>query len=72
MLRELGLVDAEKGGLNDLLSGNNMLTHEALQIARDTKTSAEPKVETVKPVSQNNVAYEVTLDIDKPEQPRNV
>lgn len=71
MLRELGLVDAEKGGLNDLLSGNNMLTHEALQIARDTKASVEPKVETVKPVSQNNVAYEVTLDIDKPEQPRN-
>ncbi|GGZ35648.1 MULTISPECIES: flotillin family protein [Shewanella] len=71
MLRELGLVDAEKGGLNDLLSGNNMLTHEALQIARDTKASVEPKAETVKPVSQNNVAYEVTLDIDKPEQPRN-
>lgn len=30
MLRELGLVDADKGGLNDLLNGNNSLAADAL------------------------------------------
>ncbi len=32
MLRELGLVDAENGSLNDLLNGNNTLTTDAREI----------------------------------------
>ncbi|ABL99011.1 flotillin family protein [Shewanella amazonensis] len=32
MLRELGLVDKDKGGLNDLLTGNNALTTQAMQV----------------------------------------
>ena len=32
MLRELGLVDAEKGGLNDLLNGKNTFTSELLSV----------------------------------------
>lgn len=38
MLRELGMVDAEKGSLNDLLSGNNNLTQDALSIINSTET----------------------------------
>ncbi|MBW8183477.1 flotillin family protein [Shewanella nanhaiensis] len=37
MLRELGLVDAEKGGLNDLLSGNNSLASDTLSILDPNK-----------------------------------
>jgi flotillin len=37
MLRELGLVDAEKGSLNDLLNGNNSLTADAREIIQSAK-----------------------------------
>ena len=38
MLRELGMVDAEKGSLNDLLSGNNTLTQDALSLINNAET----------------------------------
>lgn len=38
MLRELGLVNAESGNLNDLLTGNNMLTSEAINVITSAKT----------------------------------
>jgi len=37
MLRELGLVDADNGTLNDLMTGNNALTDEAREIIRTSK-----------------------------------
>lgn len=37
MLRELGLVDKDKGGLNDLLTGNNVLTTQAMQVVEQAK-----------------------------------
>jgi flotillin len=40
MLRELGLVNAESGNLNDLLTGNNMLTSEAIKVNASAKTGA--------------------------------
>jgi uncharacterized membrane protein YqiK len=43
MLRELGLVDAEKGGLNDLLNGNNSLTADARDIIQSAKVPKAPK-----------------------------
>jgi uncharacterized membrane protein YqiK len=43
MLRELGLVDAEKGGLNDLLNGNNSLTADAREIIQSAKVPKAPK-----------------------------
>lgn len=39
MLRELGLVDADNGGLNDLLNGNNSLTTEAREIIQSAKVN---------------------------------
>jgi flotillin len=38
MLRELGLVNAESGNLNDLLTGNNTLTSEAINAIQSAKT----------------------------------
>ncbi|WP_372871948.1 flotillin family protein [Shewanella sp.] len=38
MLRELGLVDKDTGGLNDLLTGNNALTTQAMQVVEQAKT----------------------------------
>jgi len=38
MLRELGLVNAESGNLNDLLTGNNTLTSEAINVIQSAKT----------------------------------
>lgn len=43
MLRELGLVDAEKGGLNDLLTGNNSLTADAREIIQSAKVPKASK-----------------------------
>jgi uncharacterized membrane protein YqiK len=43
MLRELGLVDAEKGGLNDLLNGNHSLTADARDIIQSAKVPKAPK-----------------------------
>ncbi|AZG74845.1 flotillin family protein [Shewanella livingstonensis] len=37
MLRELGLVNAESGNLNDLLTGNNVLTSEAVDVIKSAK-----------------------------------
>ncbi|GGM80893.1 flotillin family protein [Shewanella xiamenensis] len=38
MLRELGLVQADSGTLNDLLNGNNALTTEALNVVKSANT----------------------------------
>ena len=38
MLRELGLVNSESGNLNDLLTGNNALTSEAINVIQSAKT----------------------------------
>jgi flotillin len=38
MLRELGLVNSESGNLNDLLTGNNALTSEAINVIQAAKT----------------------------------
>ncbi len=38
MLRELGMVDAEKGSLNDLLTGNSSLTQEAMSVIQSSDT----------------------------------
>ncbi|MCZ4336113.1 flotillin family protein [Shewanella colwelliana] len=39
MLKELGLVDAEKGGLNDLLSGNHLLADGNFTVSDVAKTT---------------------------------
>jgi uncharacterized membrane protein YqiK len=43
MLRELGLVDADKGSLNDLLNGNNSLTADAREIIQSAKVPKPSK-----------------------------
>ena len=50
MLRELGLVNAENGGLNDLLNGNNSLTADAKEIIQSAKVTM-PKVAKTQPNS---------------------
>ena len=45
MLRELGMVDAQKGGLNDLLKGQNMITNEMLgsgELAEESQGAHSP------------------------------
>ena len=39
MLRELGLVNSESGNLNDLLTGNNALTSEAINVIQSANTN---------------------------------
>lgn len=42
MVRELGLVNAEKGSLGDLLTGNHTLTKDALAVTEAETESVEP------------------------------
>lgn len=42
MVRELGLVNAEKGSLGDLLTGNHTLTKDALAVTEAPAESVEP------------------------------
>lgn len=39
MLRELGLVNADSGSLNDLLNGNNILTTEAVEVIKSAQSN---------------------------------
>lgn len=45
MLRELGLVDAQAGTLNDLLNGNNTITQEASEIIKSTNMNGSTVVQ---------------------------
>ncbi|MGB2427652.1 MAG: flotillin domain-containing protein, partial [Alteromonas sp.] len=51
MLRELGLVDADSGTLNDLLNGNNGLTADAKEIVHNARI-IKPNVESA-PSTEN-------------------
>lgn len=53
MLRELGLVDADSGTLNDLLNGNNGLTADAKEIVHNARI-IKPNVESA-PSTENGV-----------------